>query len=179
MFLEFFPEELAGFCNGTWNRVPDKSFSGIETDSRKELAGKLFVALTGEKFDAHSFLEEAFSRGAAALCIRRDKAHLIPAGACALMVDDTLAAYQDIALGHRRKMKHLTLAAVTGSVGKTSVKEMLRSIFTAAAGEGAVLATAGNTNNHIGVPQNLLRLTPDIRYAVIEMGTSSPEKSPS
>lgn len=173
MSLEFFPEELAVFCKGHWNTIPEKFFSGIETDSRKDLAGKLFVALAGEKFDAHNFLYDAFAKGAA-LCVRRDKAHLVPEGAHALIVDDTLAAYQDMAHGHRLKMKDLKIAAVTGSVGKTSVKEMLRSIFISACGKTSVLATEGNTNNHIGVPQNLLRLTPDIRYAVIEMGTSSP-----
>ena len=173
MTLEFLPEELAVFCNGVWNKVPETSFSGIETDSRKELSGKLFVALAGEKFDAHDFLDDAVAKGAA-LCVRRDKVHLIPDGAAALVVDDTLKAYQDMASGHRRKMTALKVAAVTGSVGKTSVKEMLRAIFISASGEDAVLATQGNTNNHIGVPQNLLRLTPDIRYAVVEMGTSSP-----
>ena len=174
MSAEFYPEELAAFCRGSWNKVPGKILSGIETDSRKDLSGKLFVALVGEKFDAHNFLEDAVAKGASAICVRRDKSHLVPENVSALIVDDTLLAYQNIAAGHRRKMTGLKIAAVTGSVGKTSVKEMLRAIFVAASCEEQVLATEGNTNNHIGVPQNLLRLTPNTRYAVIEMGTSSP-----
>lgn len=77
-----------------------------------------------------------------------------------LAVADPLWSYQGIARLHRRRFPELTVAAVTGSVGKTSVKEMLRAIFTAAAGAERVLYTVGNTNNQVGVPQNLLRLQP-------------------
>ena len=83
-------------------------------------------------------------------------------------------AYRDIAHFHRLRFPSLRLVAVTGSVGKTSVKEMLRAIFERAAGRDAVLHTEGNTNNQVGVPQNLLRLEERHRYAVIEAGTNHP-----
>ena len=167
----FDANQLAADTGGKWNKIPEKSISGIETDTRKELDGKLFLALKGERFDAHDFLDSAFARGAV-LCI--DKSGSAPAGAHALCVDNTLVAYQNIAKYHRLRMDGLKLVAVTGSVGKTSVKEMLRAILSEFYGEENIVYTMGNTNNHIGVPQNLLRLSPETVAAVIEMGTSSP-----
>ena len=91
-------------------------------------------------------------------------------------MDDKLRAYWQLAHFHRMRFPRLKVAALTGSVGKTSVKEMTRAICAAACADPdrEVLATVGNTNNHFGVPANLLRLTPLHRYAIIEMGTSSP-----
>ena len=165
--------KLACDVNGVWNNIPEIAVCGIETDTRKELAGKLFVALKGERFDAHDFLDSAFAKGAV-LCVNKDKINSIPAGANALVVDDTLAAYQRMAKSHRLQNNDLKVLAVTGSVGKTSVKEMLRAILCEFLGENQIVYTIGNTNNHIGVPQNLLRLSSETKAAVIEMGTSSP-----
>ena len=165
-------ETLAVYCGGYWVNKPDNSISGVETDTRKELENRLFVALKGERFDAHDFLGDAFKKGAY-LCVNKSRLSDVPAGACALVVDDTLEAYQMIASGHRKSLADLQLIGVTGSVGKTSVKEMLKAIMCEHAGAEHVVSTAGNTNNHIGVPQNLLRLTSETRCAVIEMGTSS------
>ena len=160
---------------GVWTFEPPQTAQfGVYTDTRQPGGGRLFLALAGETFDAHDMLDKAVSGGAAALCIARSKADKLPP-ACplpALLVDDTLAAYQAIAHFHRCRFPGLKVAAITGSVGKTSVKEMLRAVFTEAAGAEAVLYTLGNTNNQIGVPQNLLRLTAKHRYAVIEMGTN-------
>ena len=170
----FDAEKLVRYTNGYWlNASSETEVSAVETDTRKDLDGKLFVALCGERFDAHDFLDAAYEKGAV-LCVNKNKVSDVPNGAAALVVEDTLSAYQQIANGHRLEMSDLKLFAVTGSVGKTSVKEMLKSIVYEFAGEDKVVATVGNTNNHIGVPQNLLRLTDDCRYAVIEMGTSSP-----
>ena len=165
--------ELAGATRGTWNKIPSENISGVETDTRKELAGKLFAALRGERFDAHDFLDSAVAKGAV-LCVNKERINSVPAGAYALVVDDTLAAYQSIAKHYRSRQTQLKLLAVTGSVGKTSVKEMLRAILCEFYGKDRVIATEGNTNNHIGVPQNLLRLNAGTSAAVIEMGTSSP-----
>ena len=164
----FTADELAVAVNGKWlNSTPDGLWS-INTDSRTVQAGECFIPIVGERFNGHDFLA-ALPDGVIAL---KGTNYPAPDDLPVLEVADTTAAYQDIARYHRLRMKNLTVAAVTGSVGKTSVKEMLRAIFTEAVGEDAVLYTLGNTNNQIGVPQNLLRLTPQTRYAVIEMGTN-------
>ncbi len=171
---EFNSSELAAATGGRWLTPPPALLRGISTDTRQAGDGKLFLALAGERFDAHDFLAGAVDANYAALCIEEGKLGKLPAGCPApvLAVENTLDAYQKIARLHRRRFPDLTVVAVTGSVGKTSVKEMLRAIFTAAAGEDQVLYTIGNTNNQVGVPQNLLRLTKQHRYAVIEMGTN-------
>ncbi len=172
----FTASELAQAVNGHWEGDPDllPRQIGISTDTRQNGEGKIFFALSGENFDAHNFLDSAASSGCCALCIRKDFAGNIPALPC-LKVDDVLSAFQQISAFHRRRFPQLTVAGITGSVGKTSTKEMIRAIFTSYTGDPEeVLYTIGNTNNHIGVPQNLLRLNAKHRFAVIEMGTSSP-----
>ncbi len=169
-------EEMRAAVSGIWSGV--SSLSGVQsvyTDSRADGRGKLFLALKGERFDGHDFLAAACANGAAALCVAADCEEKANAVALPrLVVKDTLVAYQQLAHAYRMHFPQLAVAGVTGSVGKTSVKEMLRAIFNAAASAEEVLATEGNTNNQIGVPQNLFRLTERHRYAVIEMGTSSP-----
>jgi UDP-N-acetylmuramoyl-tripeptide--D-alanyl-D-alanine ligase len=143
-------------------------FSGVTTDSRAVNAGDLFVALRGERFDGHEYVAEAFRRGAAAAITSR-----VVTGATSypqVVVDDTRLALGCLA-GYWRARFALPLAALTGSNGKTTVKEMLASILAAHCGSRApVLATQGNLNNDIGMPLTLLRLRDEHRYAVIEMG---------
>ena len=171
----FSAAELAAATGGRWDGVPAPGRIGVFTDTRQSGVGLLFIALAGERFDAHAFLDRAVESGAAALCIRESFSGPTPIGIPVLRVRDTLAAYQAVAGWHRRRFSQLGIAAVTGSVGKTSVKEMLAAIGRTAAGSaGAVVSTVGNTNNQVGVPQNLLRLTAATRYAVIEMGTNHP-----
>ena len=161
--------ELAAATGGYWQNIPPEDlYFSINTDSRTIQSGECFLAIAGERFDGHDFLTE-LPAGTVAIA-RKDRA--VPPELPVLLVTDTIHAYQSIARFHRLRMKDLQVAAVTGSVGKTSVKEMLRAIFTEAAGADRVLYTIGNTNNQIGVPQNLLRLDGKIRYAVIEMGTN-------
>ena len=145
-------------------------FARVETDSRKLTPGCLFVALKGANFDGHAFAAKALEQGAAAV--------MVEAGAQlgvtpALVVEDTRLALGRLAAWHRQRME-AKLVAITGSNGKTTVKEMLAAICTAETGEDAVLATQGNLNNDIGMPLTLLRLTPAHRYAVIEMGMNHP-----
>lgn len=171
----FSAQELAEATGGRWVTDPGElRVDGVFTDTRQAGNGRLFIALAGEKFDAHDFLGAAIAAGSGALCIAERKLGKVPADCPipVLLTDDPLRAYQAIARMYRKRFPELLLAAVTGSVGKTSVKEMLRAIFTEAAGAEHVLYTVGNTNNQIGVPQNLLRLDPAHRYAVIEMGTN-------
>ena len=144
------------------------AISGVTTDSRKVSAGNLFVALVGERFDGHEYVEEAMRRGAvAALVARRVQADLpIPQ----VLVDDTRLALGRLAASWRARFA-LPLVALTGSNGKTTVKEMVASILSHYCGSpDQVLATAGNLNNDIGMPLTLLELRERHRYAVIEMG---------
>ncbi|MEW6678140.1 MAG: UDP-N-acetylmuramoyl-tripeptide--D-alanyl-D-alanine ligase [Pseudomonadota bacterium] len=144
----------------------DVEFTRVETDTRKLTPGCLYVALKGANFDGHAFVAKAMEQGAAAVMVA-DASPLTPHPS--LRVDDTRLALGRLAAWHRSRMP-ARLAAITGSNGKTTVKEMLASICAADAGESAVLATAGNLNNDIGMPLTLLNLTPAHRYAVIEMG---------
>jgi UDP-N-acetylmuramoyl-tripeptide--D-alanyl-D-alanine ligase len=146
------------------------AFERISTDSRTAGPGDLFVALKGERFDAHDFLGQIAERRVAAALVSRSPADWrLPA----LRVADTRVALADLARGWRAKFT-LPLVAVTGSNGKTTVKGMIASIFAAAVGAHARLATAGNLNNDIGVPLTLLRLNATHELAVVELGMNHP-----
>lgn len=144
----------------------DVAFLSVGTDSRAIQPQQLFVALRGEKFDGHRFVETALAQGAAAALV----AAAVPGETPLLLVDDTRLALGKLA-SHWRNKFTIPLVAITGSNGKTTVKEMLASILRAACGDDeAVLATRGNLNNDIGMPLTLLGLRSTHRYAVIEMG---------
>ncbi|MCY4472625.1 MAG: UDP-N-acetylmuramoyl-tripeptide--D-alanyl-D-alanine ligase [Kistimonas sp.] len=144
----------------------DAPVGSVSIDSRTLMPGQLFVAVRGPRFDGHDYVQAAVARGAAAVLVSRP-----PDLDCAwLQVDDTDRALARLGEMNRDAFRG-TVLAVTGSCGKTSVKEMLASIM----GQSApVLATAGNLNNAYGVPLTLGRLESVHRYAVVEMGTSSP-----
>ena len=148
----------------------DAAFDGVSTDSRHVAAGNLFVALRGERFDAHAFLPQVVERKVAAVV-----AETIPAGlnVPALIVPDTRIALGEMACYWRRQF-NLPLIGVTGSNGKTTVKEMIAAIFDAAFGTDNYLATRGNFNNDIGVPLTLMRLNAACKAAVIELGMNHP-----
>ncbi len=148
----------------------DVAITAVSTDTRNLPAGCLFVALKGPRFDGHTFAAKALQQGAAAVMVAATaQLQVSPA----LVVDDTLLALGKLAAWHRGRMS-AKVAAITGSNGKTTVKEMLASILAVDAGAEAVLATAGNLNNDIGMPLTLLKLTPEHRYAAIEMGMNHP-----
>ena len=144
----------------------------VHSDTRSLRAGDLFVALRGEHFDGHDFLPQARAAGAVAALAERGLGEHLPG----LQVADTLQALQALAAAWRARM-HLPLIAVTGSNGKTTVTQMLACILQAWH-PSASLATAGNLNNHIGVPLTLLRLRQDgkvwHRAAVVELGMNHP-----
>ncbi len=146
----------------------DVEFAGVSTDTRQLPPGCLFVALRGPRFDGHAFVDKAMQLGAAAVMVEASHAAHLTSHA-SLRVADTRLALGRLAAWHRAQMP-ARLAAITGSNGKTTVKEMLAAILAEEVGADAVLATAGNLNNDIGMPLTLLRLTPAHRYAVIEMG---------
>lgn len=143
------------------------SVSGVTTDSRAVEPGNLFVAIRGETFDGHCFVGAALDAGAAAALVSRVPDGLA-AGRPLVLVDDTLAAYQALAAWWRSRMP-ATVVGVTGSNGKTTTKEMLALVL---GGLAPTLCSEANHNNHIGVPQTLLRIAPEHRFAVVEMGTN-------
>ena len=149
-------------------------FDGVSIDSRVVRPGELFVAIKGERFDGHEFVAQAFSRGAAAAIVAADRAARLATSAAGggrslLAVDDPLQSLGSLAAFWRRRFT-LPVVAVVGSNGKTTVKEMTAAILRAAHGTDRVLATAGNLNNHIGLPLMVLRLRAMHLVAVFEIG---------
>ena len=144
----------------------DVRFSGVSTDTRTIKPGDLYVALKGERFDGHEFVEQAIANGAVAIVVNQ---HL-DANVSQLVVKDTGLAYGQISRFNRRVFSG-KVVALTGSSGKTSCKEMLALVC---AQQGEVLATEANLNNTVGVPKTLLRLQKHHDFAVIEMGANAP-----
>ena len=169
----------AGQAIGALASGPNIPFTGLCTDSRNVMQGDLFVALKGERFDGHDYIRSALSFGAVAAMVD----HSWPVqdlGLPLLRVENTRLALGKLAQAWRA-LSNTALVAITGSNGKTSVKEMLAAILRAAlwndsGGEvqDGLLATEGNLNNDIGVPLTLLKLRPQHRYAVVEMGMNHP-----
>ena len=147
----------------------DAPIGRVHSDTRSLQPGDLFVALKGERFDAHDFLPQARAQGAVAAIAHTG---LVQAGLPGVEVPDTRLALGELARLWREQFS-LPLIAVTGSNGKTTVTQMVAAILRAAAGDAAH-ATQGNLNNDIGVPLTLLRLRPDHRLAVIELGMNHP-----
>ncbi|HQR59771.1 MAG TPA: UDP-N-acetylmuramoyl-tripeptide--D-alanyl-D-alanine ligase [Methylophilaceae bacterium] len=150
----------------------DVTFQAVTTDSRKVQTGDLFVALKGEHFDGHDFVVPCLAQGAVAAVVGEQWRGEIAQGAL-LKVQDTRLALGALAAYWRGKFA-IPLAAITGSNGKTTVKEMLASILREATGAETVLATEGNFNNDIGLPLTLFKLKPQHRYAVAEIGMNHP-----
>ncbi len=144
--------------------LADRQIVDVSIDSRKKNHDSLFVALKGERFDGHDFVRDAVAAGAVALLVNRHLNTDVPE----LIVKDTCVALGQLAFWVRQQVSARTVA-LTGSSGKTSVKEMTAAILGQC---GNVLYTRGNFNNAIGVPLTLLRLTPENDFAVIELGTS-------
>lgn len=151
-------DATGGKPQGAWQA------SRVEIDSRRIQPGDLFVALKGENFDGHDYAADALAKGATAVVVSKE----LPAlkGKPLLMVADTQKALEALGIYNRKRSK-AKIVGVTGSVGKTSTKEMLRM---ALAAHGATYATTGNFNNHIGTPLNLANLAPETPFAVFEMG---------
>jgi UDP-N-acetylmuramoyl-tripeptide--D-alanyl-D-alanine ligase len=145
---------------------PDREFGRVIQDTRKLGDGQLFVAIQGEHFDGHEFLAQAEKLGAAGALVQKQSS----SGLSQVVVADTRKALGTYA-AHWRRSFTLPLIGVTGSSGKTTLKEMIASILKL---RGATLATQGNLNNDIGMPLTLLELDASCRHAVIEMGTNHP-----
>ncbi len=167
----FYLQEIAKAVNGNLIQGKEAMINGVLTDSRNIKRGCAFVAIKGDRFDGHSYVESAFKQGARAAIVSKNiKLPDYPDKAI-IKVKDGVLALQEIAAYHRNRFKALTLVAVTGSNGKTTVKEMVTSVL---AQKYKTLKTEGNLNNHIGVPLTLLGLTKAHQAAVIEMGMNAP-----
>lgn len=175
-------DALAVLTDGRWLIAPfgprEDGVTAVLDDSRTVTPGALFIAIRGEFSDGHKYVTQAAENGAAAVCVERapddeQRSCLEARGIPCLLVDDTLAAFQALARAHRLTFPDLHVIALTGSSGKTSTKEMIASVLEQK-WPGQVLKTEGNTNNHFGVPRNLLRLSRAHRAAVIELGTNHP-----
>ncbi|MCC8366716.1 UDP-N-acetylmuramoyl-tripeptide--D-alanyl-D-alanine ligase [Xenorhabdus sp. PB61.4] len=162
-------QQLAQVTEGTLHHVSGQQaaiirIEAVTTDSRKITGGDLFIALKGENFDAHNFAADVAKQGAAVLLVERPLEVDCPQ----VVVEDTRLAMGKLA-GWVRGQSNARIVALTGSSGKTSVKEMTAAILRQC---GNTLYTAGNFNNDIGVPLTLFRLTPEHQFAVIELGAN-------
>lgn len=160
---------IAAACSGTYygtEEAKEKTIADITTDSRKAGKDSLFVAIKGEKVDAHRFIPAVFEQGA--LCVICERAPEHPAGAY-ILVESSLQAIKDIAEFYRKQLD-MKVVGITGSVGKTSTKEMIASVLSE---KYRVLKTLGNFNNELGLPLTVFRLREEDEIAVLEMGISN------
>ena len=160
-------EELVQATQGHWhnNKAPQTPIKRVLTDSRHAEQGDAFLALKGERFDAHDFIAQVAENG----CEVSIVSHPVEADICQLVVADTRLALGHLGAFRRQQNTQLKVIALTGSSGKTTTKEMLGSILTRLA---PTLITRGNLNNDLGVPMMLLELRPEHQYAVMELGAS-------
>lgn len=168
-----------GSLSADWNGK--RELGSLSTDSRKIGKGDIFVALRGERFDGHAFVEQVMAAGAGCLILDREPDLLLSVPA--VIVKDTEQALGDLAAYRRNCLKetsHPMVAAITGSSGKTTVKEMCAAVFAeqfpdaADVARGRVLKTEGNFNNLIGLPLSLLPIMPRHRAVILEMGMNAP-----
>jgi UDP-N-acetylmuramoyl-tripeptide--D-alanyl-D-alanine ligase len=161
-------DAIAGATGGRLaGRPPATGVSGVSIDSRTIARGQLFVAVKGPRFDGHDFLAPAIEKGAAAAIVHRDVP--APEGFPLVHVGETTQALKDLGR-YVRLQAAIPVVAVTGSAGKTTTKEMTAALL---ATQGPVLKTEGNLNNQYGLPLTLLRLRPEHRFSVLELGMSA------
>ena len=144
---------------------PEYFFKRVCTDSREVHSGDLFIALVGEKFDGHEFIQSVIAKGALGVVISKDMP--LDAKVAKFLVKDTLSAYQQLARAHRRSMRNLKVIGITGSTGKTSTKDILSCCL---AKKYHVVKNHANFNNEIGLPKTVLEIQDDTEIAVVEMG---------
>ena len=162
----FKAQDIARWCEGAWKGPEPANIQGVSIDTRTLQPGNLYIAIRGENHDGHAFVTEAVRRGAAAVLVSAP----VEAGRPALRVADTRKALIDLAKGYRSAMK-TRIVSVTGSVGKTTVKEMTADIL------GTTRRTyrsRGNWNNDVGLPLSMLAMEPDQEAGVFEVGMNHP-----
>ena len=165
------PELAAQWCRGTWQpRPPVAPLAAVGTDSRRAESGQLFFALQGDKADGHDFLGAVCAAGASAVVRADFPLDRLPAGGFFLRVDNVRAALGRLAAGYRATLP-ARIVGVTGSVAKTTTKELIADLL---ATVGRTARTAGNHNNEIGLPLSVVGIGRDCAFAVIEAGISHP-----
>ena len=165
----FWSDRVVREALGIGGRASDAPYATISTDTRSISAGDLFVALKGDQFDGHTFLEAAAAAGATGAVVS-EMPETAPAGMKVYQVEDTLTALGRLA-HHKRKQMKARVIAVVGSNGKTTTKELIRAVLST---RFQTYATKGNLNNQIGVPLTLLGIPDDAEAVVVEMGTDRP-----
>lgn len=171
MKLNFTIRKIAEITGGTLQtKDPTRPVTSFVTDSRTVTSGDAFIALKGEKFDARQFIGQALQQGASVIIAQQGYSGPTPDSASFVWVKDPLLALQQLAKYHRLK-NTLKVAAITGSNGKSTTKQMLQAMCSAA---GQTVANMGNFNNQFGVPFSLLEIQPKHRYGVFELGASHP-----
>ncbi|OVE75866.1 hypothetical protein BVX97_03405 [bacterium E08(2017)] len=174
MKVGYSAEELANWSGGEWRPNAPKKISGISKDTRSLSKDNIYIALKGEKYDGHVFLGDASDKGAAGLIVTRsyvDSVSDISSDKCPiLIVDDTRMALCDMAREYRRKVNPVMIG-ITGSAGKSTVKEMIAQILSK---EFDTASTKGNWNNDIGLPMSLLRMETSSEKGVFEVGMNHP-----
>ena len=165
----FAPTDLARWSAGAWQHAPDAPLTGVSINTRTLQRGDLFCALPGSQADGHDFVADALARGAAGAVVNRKFAKKNPALPL-LVVAEPAAALRAMAASYRATLQ-ATFVAVTGSVGKTTVKEMTADLL---ATVGPTARTHGNFNNDLGLPLSLLAMEPDAQFGVFELGMNHP-----
>ncbi len=162
-------KQAADWGGGAWTGKPPVAFDAVSTDSRSVAAGSLYIALKGERFDGHDYVDAALQAGASGAVVA--ETYRVSGGTAALLrVADTHQALRDLAAGYRAMVAPRTIG-ITGSVGKSTVKEMLAAILST---RHVTASTHGNWNNDIGLPLSLLAMDSDAAYGVFEVGTNHP-----
>jgi UDP-N-acetylmuramoyl-tripeptide--D-alanyl-D-alanine ligase len=167
--LQFDPGQLATWCGGEWESGEPAQLTGVSNNTRTLAPGDLYVAIRGERLDGHAFVGEAFQKGASAAVVDAGYAPETQAGPL-LRVADSVEALGAMASGYRDLVTPV-MVGVTGSVGKSTVKEMTAAILS---GMMPTAKTRGNWNNNIGLPLSLLSMEPDTRAGVFEVGMNHP-----
>lgn len=164
--------EIAGICQGLlYNSLGTEIVSGVTIDSRQVKPGDLYVPIKGEKFDGHQFIAAAGKNGAVAAFCEQQQADLVQdLNLPVIIVESALQAMQELAAWYLKQTK-ARVVAITGSVGKTSTKDMVAAVLQT---KFKVLANKGNLNTEIGLPLTLFALKPEVDYAVLEMGMRGP-----
>lgn len=162
--------DMAAAMGAEVRGTPPEGVSGLSIDTRTLRDGEAYFAILGDVHDGHDFVPNAELAGAALAVVSRERADTFDVAMCLLVVDDVLAALERLGVAARDRSRAMVIA-VTGSVGKTTTKELLRAGLSAA---GSVHAAVASFNNHWGVPLTLARMPPDADYAVIEIGMNHP-----
>lgn len=171
MTLCFDPDDLMRWSGGQWLSRPCRPVTAVVHDTKQVVPGALFVAIRGARFDGHDFISQAAGKGAVAALVSRARAgELTSLRLPLLAVDDPALALRALATGYRLKLG-LPVIGVTGSTGKTTVKEMIACLLEAAM---PTARTKGNWNNEIGLPLSILAIPAETRAAVLELGISHP-----